>query len=92
MDINDDDNEIKDADVEDKRTIFSEEFDPKKREGVVNLKNDKVFTYIQVDIIQAKLLLTSLKSKSQVQTKSQIEEGESNLDSGTLGCPTICLS
>ena len=27
---------------------MSEEFDPKKREGIVNLKNDKVFTYIQV--------------------------------------------
>ena len=64
MDINDDDNEIKDADVEDKGTIFSEEFDPKKREGVVNLKNDKVFTYIQVDNIQAKLL--SIFSKKQI--------------------------
>ena len=38
-----------DVDVEDQRTIMSEEFDPKKREGVVNLKNDKVFTYIQVE-------------------------------------------
>ena len=64
MDINDDDNVIKDADVEDKGTIFSEEFDPKKREGVVNLKNDKVFTYIQVYNIQAKLL--SIFSKKQI--------------------------
>ena len=55
--INDDDNVIEDADVEDKGTIFSEEFDPKKREGVVNLKNDKVFTYIQVDNNRAKLYL-----------------------------------
>ena len=54
MDTNDYDNLIEDANVEDKGTIFSEEFDPKKREGVVNLKNDKVFTYIQVDNIQAK--------------------------------------
>lgn len=47
MDINDN-SVMEDIDVEDQRTILSEEFDPKKREGVVNLKNDKVFTYIQV--------------------------------------------
>ena len=64
MDINDDDNVIEDADVEDKGTIFSEEFDPKKREGVVNLKNDKVFTYIQVDNNRGKLL--SSKNKSNI--------------------------
>ena len=59
MDTNEEDNiviEDGDGDAEDKGTIFSEEFDPKKREGVVNLKNDKVFTYIQVDNILAKLL------------------------------------
>ena len=64
MDINDDDNVIEYADVEDKGTIFSEEFDPKKREGVVNLKNDKVFTYIQVDNNWGKLL--SSKNKSNI--------------------------
>ena len=64
MDTNDHDNLIEDVNVEDKGTIFSEEFDPKKREGVVNLKNDKVFTYIQVDNIQAKLL--SIFSKKQL--------------------------
>ena len=64
MDSNDDDNVIEDADVEDKGTIFSEEFDPKKREGVVNLKNDKVFTYIQVDNNRGKLL--SSKNKSNI--------------------------
>ena len=64
MDSNDDDNVIEDADVEDKGTIFSEEFDPKKREGVVNLKNDKVFTYIQVDNNWGKLL--SSKNKSNI--------------------------
>ena len=53
MDTNEEDNNVivdVDEDAEDKGTIFSEEFDPKKREGVVNLKNDKVFTYIQVDM------------------------------------------
>ena len=64
MDTNDHDNLIEDVNLEDKGTIFSEEFDPKKREGVVNLKNDKVFTYIQVDNIQAKLL--SIFSKKQI--------------------------
>ena len=56
MDTNEEDNNViedEDGDAEDKGTIFSEEFDPKKREGVVNLKNDKVFTYIQVDNIWA---------------------------------------
>ena len=56
MDTNEEDNNViedEDGDGEDKGTIFSEEFDPKKREGVVNLKNDKVFTYIQVDNIWA---------------------------------------
>ena len=56
MDTNEEDNNViedGDGDAEDKGTIFSEEFDPKKREGVVNLKNDKVFTYIQVDNIWA---------------------------------------
>ena len=56
MDINEEDNNVIEdvvGDAEDKGTIFSEEFDPKKREGVVNLKNDKVFTYIQVDNIWA---------------------------------------
>ena len=57
MDTNEEDNNVivedVDGDAEDKGTIFSEEFDPKKREGVVNLKNDKVFTYIQVDNIWA---------------------------------------
>ena len=38
-------------DVEERRTIMSEEFDPKMREAaVVNLKNDKVFTYIKVKL------------------------------------------
>ena len=48
MDVNDN-SVMDDMDGEDQRTIMSEEFDPKKREGVVNLKNDKVFTYIQVE-------------------------------------------
>ena len=59
MDTNEEENNViedVDVDAEEKGTIFSEEFDPKKREGVVNLKNDKVFTYIQVDNIWAKLL------------------------------------
>ena len=51
MDINDN-SVMKDIDAEDQRTILSEEFDPKKREGVVNLKNDKVFTYIQVAMMR----------------------------------------
>ena len=34
-------------DVEERRTIMSEEFDPKLREGVINMKNDKVFSYIK---------------------------------------------
>ena len=44
--------EIEDMEMEDQRTIVSvpvsEEFDPKLREGVLNLKNDKVFKFIQV--------------------------------------------
>ena len=44
---------VEDIDVEDQRTMMSEEFDPKKREGVVNVKNDKVFTYIQVEFWQS---------------------------------------
>ena len=44
--------EMEDMEMEDQRTIVSvpvsEEFDPKVREGVLNLKNDKVFKYIQV--------------------------------------------
>ena len=34
-------------DAEERRTIMSEEFDPKLREGVINMKNDKVFSYIK---------------------------------------------
>ena len=71
MDINDDDNVIEDADVEDKGTIFSEEFDPKKREGVVNLKNDKVFTYIQVDNNWGKLLSSKNKSNTIARVNDQ---------------------
>ena len=44
--------EMEDMEMEDQRTIVSvpvsEEFDPKLREGVLNLKNDKVFKFIQV--------------------------------------------
>ena len=44
--------ELEDMEMEDQRTIVSvpvsEEFDPKLREGVLNLKNDKVFKFIQV--------------------------------------------
>ena len=44
--------EMEDLEMEDQRTIVSvpvsEEFDPKLREGVLNLKNDKVFKFIQV--------------------------------------------
>lgn len=59
MDINDN-SVMEDIDVEDQRTIMSEEFDPKKREGVVNLKNDKVFTYIQVESELHKSLILRL--------------------------------
>ena len=72
MDTNEEDNNViegVDGDAEDKGTIFSEEFDPKKREGVVNLKNDKVFTYIQVDNIYWQSFYLSSEIKSNISAR-----------------------
>ena len=52
-------------DIEERRTIMSEEFDPKLRESaVVNLKNDKVFTYIKVYCIKNSYSIYFCKSYS----------------------------